>query len=237
MTVGTLPAALIENAAQLNAIMLMRVDGAEGVTAALEDARINTVVLGPGLGVSKMTRDMSLAAIRRGRSVVLDADALTSFKDDQRTLFDAIVSTKGRVVLAPHMGEFKRLFPDLAERLSAPAAKGPAYAKIDAMKAAAAYAGCTVLMKSADTVIASPSGDVSIASAAYDRACPWLATAGSGDVLAGFIGGLLARGFPYFSAAETGAALHQECARQFGPGLIAEDLPETLPKVLRSLQV
>ena len=113
VTVGTLLAALIENAAPLNAIMLMRVGGAEGITAALEDARINTVVLGPGLGVSKMTRDMSLAAIRRGRSVVLDADALTSFKDDQRTLFDAIASAKGRVVLTPHMGEFKLCFQTL----------------------------------------------------------------------------------------------------------------------------
>ena len=106
---------------------------------------------------------------------------------------------------------------------------------MDATGEAAARAGCVVLFKGADTVIASPDGRCSINSAAYERAAPWLATAGSGDVLAGFITGLLARGFAPMQAAETAAWLHVECARSFGPGLIAEDLPEALPKVFRAL--
>ncbi len=92
-----------------------------------------------------------------------------------------------------------------------------------------------MLLKGPDTVVADQNGAISVVSAAYERECPWLATAGSGDVLAGFIGGLLARGFSAKSAAETGAWLHQECARTFGPGLIAEDLSETLPEVFRNL--
>ncbi len=96
-------------------------------------------------------------------------------------------------------------------------------------------AGCVVLIRCPDTVVADPDGAASVISAAYDRMCPWLAMAGSGDVLAGFIGGLLARGFAPKQAAETSAWLHQECARELGPGLIAEDLPETLPKVFRNL--
>ena len=128
-----------------------------------------------------------------------------------------------------------RLFPDIAETLAAPATTGPAYSKVDATRDAARRAGCTVLYKGPDTVIAEPSGRCAINSAHYERAAPWLATAGSGDVLAGFITGLLARGFAPMQAAETAAWLHVECARSFGPGLIAEDLPEELPKVFRAM--
>ncbi|MDP3861461.1 MAG: NAD(P)H-hydrate dehydratase, partial [Phaeovulum sp.] len=107
--------------------------------------------------------------------------------------------------------------------------------KVDATRAAAARAGCTVLLKGADTVIAEASGAASLNAAAYVRAAPWLATAGAGDVLAGLIVGLLARGGAPMQAAETAAFLHVECARAFGPGLIAEDLPEALPGVLCSM--
>ncbi len=138
-------------------------------------------------------------------------------------------------VLTPHAGEFRRLFPDIAEKLDAVPIQGPAYSKVDATREAAARAGCTILFKGPDTVIADPTGRCSINAAQYDRAAPWLATAGSGDVLAGFITGLLARGFEPMQAAETAAWLHVEAARRFGPGLIAEDLPEELPKVFRSL--
>jgi NAD(P)H-hydrate repair Nnr-like enzyme with NAD(P)H-hydrate dehydratase domain len=138
-------------------------------------------------------------------------------------------------VLTPHAGEFARLFPDIAARLNAPATKGPAYSKVDATREAAKQAGCVVLFKGPDTVIAAPDGRCRVNAAVYDRSAPWLATAGSGDVLAGFITGLLARGFDPMQAAETGAWLHVECARSFGPGLIAEDLPEELPKVFRQL--
>lgn len=234
VTVGAPPSAIIENAAQLNAIMLTRIEGAEGLSEVLQDDRINSLVMGPGLGLSEKTREMTLIALQNAkRSIVLDADALTVFQDDPAALFEATQGEK--VVLTPHTGEFARLFPDIAKRLSDPATKGPAYSKVDAAREAASRAGCVVLLKGPDTVVAGPNGAASVISAAYDRACPWLATAGSGDVLAGFIGGLLARGLSPKSAAETGAWLHQECAREFGPGLIAEDLPETLPIVFRNL--
>ena len=165
------------------------------------------------------------------RALVLDADALTILAQNPG-LFAALHEN---CVLTPHAGEFARLFPDIAAKLAAPATKGPAYSKVDATRAAAARAGCTVLYKGPDTVIADPSGRCAINSAHYERAAPWLATAGSGDVLAGFIAGLLARGFAPMQAAETAAWLHVECARKFGPGLIAEDLPEQLPAVFRDL--
>ena len=177
---------------------------------------------GPGTGPG---RDQG------GRKLVLDADALTILSKHP-DLFAALHLT---CVLTPHAGEFARLFPDIAAKLNAPATTGPAYSKVDATRDAAARAGCVVLFKGPDTVIADPSGRCSINSAHYDRAAPWLATAGSGDVLAGFITGLLARGFAPMQAAETAAWLHVECARSFGPGLIAEDLPEELPKVFRAL--
>ena len=164
-------------------------------------------------------------------SLVLDADSLTLISRDA-TLFAAL---HPHCILTPHGGEFARLFPDIAAKLNAPATTGPACSKVDATREAAARANCTLLYKGPDTVIASPDGTCAINSAAYDRAAPWLATAGSGDVLAGFITGLLARGFAPQQAAETAAWLHVECARSFGPGLIAEDLPEELPKVFRSL--
>jgi hydroxyethylthiazole kinase-like uncharacterized protein yjeF len=166
-----------------------------------------------------------------GRGLVLDADAITLLSQHPE-LFAAL---HGGCVLTPHAGEFARLFPDLAAKLAEPATAGPAYSKVDACREAAKRAGCVVLFKGADTVIAGPDGRCAINSAAYERAAPWLATAGSGDVLAGFIAGLLARGVSPFDAACTGAWLHVECARSFGPGLIAEDLPEELPKVFRAL--
>ena len=165
------------------------------------------------------------------RKVVLDADALTILSRHP----DLFAALHDGCILTPHAGEFARLFPDIAEKLAAPATKGPAYSKVDATREASKRAGCVVLYKGPDTVIADPSGRCAINSAHYDRAAPWLATAGSGDVLAGFITGLLARGFRPFDAACAGAWLHVECALSFGPGLIAEDLPEELPKVFRAL--
>jgi hydroxyethylthiazole kinase-like uncharacterized protein yjeF len=169
--------------------------------------------------------------LKSGRPAVVDADALTLVARDP-ALF-ALLHAK--CVLTPHAGEFARLFPNLAEKFAAPATKGPAYSKVDATREAAKLAGCVVLFKGPDTVIANPEGRCSINSAHYDRAAPWLATAGSGDVLAGFITGLLARGFTPMHAAESAAWLHVECARTFGPGLIAEDLPEQIPGVFRAL--
>lgn len=230
VTLGAPPAAIIENAARLDAVMLARIGDAAALEEALADERINALALGPGLGVGARTRALVEAAVTTGRrAVVLDADALTSFQDEPEALFARL---RGKpAVLTPHMGEFGRLFPDLRARLEEPPARGPAYSKVDAARDAAARAGCAVLMKGPDTVVAAETGAASVVSAQYERACPWLATAGAGDVLTGMIAGLLARGFDPKRAAETGAWLHQEAALSFGPGLIAEDLPEELPKV------
>ncbi|WP_424968965.1 NAD(P)H-hydrate dehydratase [Dinoroseobacter sp. S76] len=232
VTVGAPGSAMMECATQLTAIMLRRCEDAVGLTGLLEDGRLNALCLGPGLGVGDDTRALVIAALSAERATVLDADALTSFAEDPQALFDALHPS---VVLTPHGGEFARLFPDIAAELAAPPLKGPAYSKVDATRAAAKRAGCTVLFKGPDTVIASPDGRCAINAALYERSAPWLATAGSGDVLAGIITGLLARGFDPQLAAETGVWLHMEAARAFGPGLIAEDLPEMLPHVFRDL--
>ena len=232
VTVGCPRTALTEVAAQTTAVMCRIVDGAPGLTELLEDDRLNVLGLGPGLGLGPDTQALVLAGLKAERPTVLDADALTRFERNPDVLFDALHE---KCVLTPHAGEFKRLFPDIAEKLDAPAATGAAYSKVDATREAAARAGCTVLFKGPDTVIADQTGRCSINSSADERAAPWLATAGSGDVLAGFITGLLARGFGPIEAAETAAWLHTECALSFGPGLIAEDLPEELPKIFRAL--
>jgi hydroxyethylthiazole kinase-like uncharacterized protein yjeF len=247
VTVGCPPDAIPENAARLDAVMLRAVADGAALAGVLEDRRINALCLGPGMGVGARETGLvaaALGAVRAehapyggaagaSRGIVLDADALTILSREP-DLFGAL---HGGCVLTPHAGEFARLFPDLAAKLAAPAARGPAFSKVDATREAAARAGCVVLYKGPDTVIADPSGRCAINSAHYERAAPWLATAGSGDVLAGFITGLLARGFAPFDAACTAAWLHVECARSFGPGLIAEDLPEELPKVFRVLGV
>ncbi|MGB3278746.1 MAG: NAD(P)H-hydrate dehydratase [Pseudorhodobacter sp.] len=234
VTLGCPPSALTVNAAQLNAVMVKPIHDAEALEAMLADKRINALCLGPGMGTGTAEAQLLSAALRRRgepRPTVLDADALSLLAGDAR-LFDALHDA---CVLTPHAGEFARLFPDIAARLAEPATNGPAYSKVDATREAAKRAGCVVLLKGPDTVIADPSGRCSINAAVYDRAAPWLATAGAGDVLAGFITGLLARGFAPMQAAESGTWLHVECARSFGPGLIAEDLPEELPKVFRAL--
>jgi len=232
VTLGCPGKALWEVATHVTAIMVQTLDGPPGFREMLEDGRINALCLGPGMGLGADTQALVLEALKAKRATVLDADALTRFERNPQVLFDTL---HDKVVLTPHGGEFKRLFPDIAEKLDAPATTGPAYSKVDATREAAKRAGCVVLFKGPDTVIADPDGRAAINSSAYDRSAPWLATAGSGDVLAGFITGLLARGFAPMQAAETGAWLHTECALSFGPGLIAEDLPEELPKVFRTL--
>ena len=182
------------------------------------------------LGIDPVELGQAPFALATSSSLSLDADALSSFAEAPEALFEMLHS---ETVLTPHAGEFARLFPDIAE---APA-EGPALSREGATRAAAARAGCIVLLKGAHTVIADPGGRCAVNSALYDRAAPWLATAGAGDVLAGFITGLLARGFAPMQAAETAAWLHVECALRFGPGLVAEDLPDMLPQVFRALEV
>lgn len=235
VTLGCPPSAVMVNAAQLNAVMLKPIADAVALADVLQDGRINALCLGPGMGTTAKQAELIAAALDAGqdkpRPTVLDADALTLLAGDS-ALFGKLHDA---CVLTPHAGEFARLFPDIAAKLNEPATKGPAYSKVDATREAARRAGCVVLFKGPDTVIATPNGRCAINAAAYGRAAPWLATAGSGDVLAGFITGLLARGFAPMQAAEIGAWLHVECARSFGPGLIAEDLPEEVPKVFLGL--
>ena len=238
VTLACPPAALQENAARLDAIMLRRVEDEAALGALLQDPRITACGLGPGLGLgARQARLLGAALAGRGAGpalpLVLDADALTLLAADR----DLFARLHPACVLTPHMGEFARLFPDLHAPLEAAPAQGPAPSKHAAVRAAAARAGCVVLLKGADTVIAAPGGAVTIHAAAYARAAPWLATAGSGDVLAGLITGLLARGHRPEVAARMAAWLHVDCARAVGPGLIAEDLPEALPRVLRRLRV
>lgn len=233
VTLGCPPAALTENAARLDAVMLRPLADAAALAAMLADPRLSALCLGPGLGVDAMAQALLSEALRSRRPTALDADALTLIARSP----DLFAALHPGCVLTPHMGEFARLFPDLAARLQARAATGPAFSRLDAAGQAAARAGCTLVLKGPDTVIAGPDGACALHAAVYDRAVPWLATAGSGDVLAGFIAGLLARGFAGPAAAETAVWLHAACGRSFGPGLIAEDLPEALPGVLRDLGV
>lgn len=184
----------------------------------LGDERRNAILIGPGSGVADRTRDAVLAGLDARRRVVLDADAITVFARDPELLFRGIA---GPTVLTPHEGEFRRLFPDL----------GGTADKLGRVKRAAARSGATILLKGPDTVIATPDGRAVV----NTHASPALATAGSGDVLAGLIGGLMAQELTPFAAAAAAAWLHGECARLFGrPGLIAEDLPALLPHALQS---
>ena len=237
VTLGVPPAAQMEVASQITALMLARVADAGALEAVLEDERINALCLGPGLGLQDHAASLVDAVLGGGhlrltRRVVFDADALTLIAAEPTRM----EMLNEHAVLTPHGGEFARLFPDIAEKLNTVPDRGPAYSKVDATRDAAARCGAIVLFKGPDTVIAHPDGRCSVHAAAYDREAPWLATAGAGDVLAGFITGLLARGFDPMAACETAAWLHVECARAFGPGLIAEDLPEMLPSVLKDLR-
>ena len=231
VTLGVPGSAQQEVACQITALMLRRIDDDAELGDMLEDPRLTAVCLGPGLGTTR-AQALVPVALRADHApgVVVDADALTAHQDAPDALFTQL---HAGCVLTPHAGEFARLFPDIARRLTATPTTGPAYSKLDATREAAKRAGCVVLFKGPDTVIADPDGACRINAAAYARAAPQLATAGSGDVLAGLIAGLLARGLAPMQAAEAAAYLHVECALSFGPGLIAEDLPEELPTVLR----
>jgi len=225
VTIASPPAALAVNAAASLAVMVRAVDGAGELAAFLSDARRNAVVLGPGGGVGQLMRELVITALAGERAVVLDADALTSFAEQPLALIAAIrARAAGVTVLTPHEGEFKVLFGAVDDVTKSGS-------KLERARAAATCTGAVVLLKGSDTVVAAPDGRAAITA----NAPPWLATAGAGDVLAGFVAGLLAQRMPVFEAAAAAVWLHGEAGTRVGPGLIAEDLPEALPQVYRWL--
>jgi NAD(P)H-hydrate epimerase len=227
VAIASPPDSVAVNAAHLTAVMVAPFSGLSGFETLLADARRRAVALGPGAGVGPETRKLVSAALTRpadGRTIVLDADALTSFSGEADKLATLISRGGHAAIITPHEGEFVRLFT----------AAGGVRADDDKLaraRAAAWLMGAVVVLKGADTVVAAPDGRAAIG---WDLP-PTLATAGSGDVLTGFVTGLAAQGAPAFEAAAAGVWLHGAAARAFGPGLIAEDLPEALPGVLAAL--
>ena len=181
----------------------------------LAERSFSACLIGCGAGVGAATRESVKALLAGNYPIVLDADALTSFSGDPATLF---ARSKRECVMTPHEGEFARLFDSAGTRT-------------ERAIAAAMLSGSVVVLKGHETVIAAPDGQ----SIVNTNAPPTLATAGSGDVLGGIILGLLARGMPNFESAAAGVWLHGEAAALFGPGLIADDLPDLIPQVLKRL--
>ncbi len=227
VTVASPPDAVAVNAAHLTAVMVAPFASASEFEALLADERRRAIALGPGAGVGPALRKLVAAALTKPaerRTIVLDADALTSFAGDAVRLKALIARGGHGAVMTPHEGEFARLFE------GAPGVRLEDD-KLMRARVAARLMGAVVLIKGADTVVAAPDGRATIG---FDLP-PWLATAGSGDVLAGLIAGLAAQGMPAFEAASAAVWLHGACGRAVGPGLIAEDLPEALPEVLKGL--
>jgi len=224
-TLATPRDALAINAAASTAVMVRAIDTPAELSAMLGDARLNVCVIGPGVGVGAWTRKLVLAALQGEQAVVLDADALTSFEQDSDALFQAIKSKPDRgVVMTPHMGEFHRIFNDKS-------GVSEVTSKLDIVRLASSISGAVVILKGADTTVASPQGGATIAA----NAPPWLATAGAGDVLSGVVAGLMAQHVSPFAAASMGVWMHGDAAGRFGPGLIAEDLTEALPAAVQGL--
>ncbi|WP_032916803.1 bifunctional ADP-dependent NAD(P)H-hydrate dehydratase/NAD(P)H-hydrate epimerase [Mesorhizobium erdmanii] len=218
------------NAAHLTSIMLRKADTVEDVQEVIGDRRPSAFVLGPGFGIGDKARDFTLGVLARKRQdagvegLVLDADGITSFRNTASTLSEAAGRPDApALIMTPHEGEFSRLFPDILgdKKLS----------KLAKARAAAARANAVIVYKGADTVIAAPDGRAAINA----NGAPWLATAGSGDVLSGIVAALLAQGMQAFESACAAVWIHAEAGRRFGPGLIAEDLPLALVAVLREL--
>jgi ADP-dependent NAD(P)H-hydrate dehydratase / NAD(P)H-hydrate epimerase len=227
VSVASPPDAVAVNAAQLTAVMVAPFANVREFEALIADERRRAIALGPGAGVGPTLRKLVAASLTRPakqRTIVLDADALTSFAGEAERLAALVRRGGHEAVMTPHEGEFAKLFEGaLGVR--------PDDDKLARARAAARLMGAVVLIKGADTVVAAPDGRATVG---WDLP-PWLATAGSGDVLSGLVAGLAAQDMPAFEAASAAVWLHGACARAVGPGLIAEDLPEALPGVLRAL--
>jgi NAD(P)H-hydrate epimerase len=202
-------------AAALTSIMVHPLADSEDFVQMLADTRITAFLIGPGAGTGPQTRDRALAALATGRATVLDADALTVFQSEPEALDRAI---HGPCVLTPHEGEFARIFDSAGDRL-------------ERTRAAARRCGAVVVLKGRETVIAAPDGRTLV----NTNAPSTLATAGAGDVLSGMVLGLMAQGMEPLWAAAAAVWMHGAAATAFGPGLLAEDLPDLLPTVLRQL--
>jgi hydroxyethylthiazole kinase-like uncharacterized protein yjeF len=224
VTIASPREALSVNAAANLAIMVRPVDGADELARFLADRRLNAAAIGPGVGVGEGTCELVLALLAGERGAVLDADAMTSFAGQPERLAQALLRRNQATIVTPHEGEFSRYFGALDE-------KTKVGSKLERARLAARLVGAIVILKGADTVVAAADGRAAIAG----NAPPYLATAGSGDVLTGITAGLLAQEMPGFEAAAAAVWLHGEAARAFGPGLISEDLPDALPQVLRAL--
>jgi hydroxyethylthiazole kinase-like uncharacterized protein yjeF len=209
------PEAALVVAAALEAVMVDAFSSPEALQALAE--AMDCVVIGPAAGLNDATIQNLAALSRTGAALIVDADALTIFRGRGGDLFAGLDRDD---VLTPHEGEFERVFPGLL-----------ASGRATAAQKAASVAGAHVVLKGAETIIASPDGRLRC----NPNGSPWLATAGSGDVLAGLIGGLIAQGMPTFEAASAAVWIHAAAADRFGPGLIAEDLPDLVPGVLGSL--
>jgi hydroxyethylthiazole kinase-like uncharacterized protein yjeF len=220
VTLASPPGAILVNATHLTAVMVRPFDGPQVLAEMLGDKRTTAAVIGPGLGTDPGAVTLVESAVASTVALVLDADALSAFAGDPARLVDLLKKRHRPTVITPHDGEFARVFPDLSG------------SRLDRARAAAKRSGAVVVLKGADTVVAAPNGRAAIA----DNAPPTLATAGSGDVLAGMVGGLLAQSMPPFEAAAAAVWLHGEAASSLGRGLIAEDLPQALPSVLEGLE-
>jgi hydroxyethylthiazole kinase-like uncharacterized protein yjeF len=224
VTIASPRDALAVNATAELAVMVRPIDDAPELETLLADRRFNAVAIGPGAGVGATTREMVLAVLGGERAAVIDADGLTSFAQDGcRDALFAALTVNGCAVLTPHAGEFHRLFGGAPGASDQPGGG----AKTDLARVAARKSGAVVVFKGPDTVIAAPDGRAAINA----NAPPWLATAGTGDVLAGLVAGLLAQGMPPFEAACAAVWIHGEAADLAGPGMISEDLAPLIPQV------
>ncbi len=204
-------------ASKLNSVMAKPFRNIKEFVQFISDKHKNVIVLGPGNGANEETAEKVKKALSLKKTCVIDADAISAFAGRGRSLFKMI---KSPVVLTPHEGEFARIF-DI---------KGD---KIKRAKDAAKKSNADIVLKCTDTIIEAHDNRIVINTCAT----PNLATAGTGDVLSGIIAGLLAQRMDPFEAACAGVYLHSQAAKEFGIGLIAEDMPQILPAVLNGLKI